>query len=313
MTQHKKIAFLFPGQGSQYPGMGRDFVDSFPQARLVFEEADDILKRKISTLILEGPETELTQTKNSQVAIFVTSIALLRVVQHLFPAIKPAFCSGLSLGEYTALVSAEIISFQECLSLVQYRAECMNDACEATRGTMAAILGLDGDAIAEVVTKVNLPNDLWVANYNCPGQTVISGTIKGIEAGTTAILAAGAKRVIPLQVHGAFHSGLMQLAENRLADPIHRAPLVKGSAEMVMNVPGDVVSDLAVMRECLIKQVTRSVRWEQGIRAMQQKGVDFFIEFGPGKTLSPMNKRIGVVAPTLSIEKIEDLNKLETV
>lgn len=313
MTQYQKVAFLYPGQGAQYPGMGRDFVESFPHAKRVFEEADDILKRKLSTLILEGPEATLTQTKNSQVAIFVTSIALLTVVQDLFPAIKPAFCAGLSLGEYTALVSSGILSFQECLTLVQYRAEYMNSACESTKGTMAAVLGLGGDAVAEIVRKVNLPNDLWLANYNCPGQVVISGTSKGVEAGITAALAAGAKRALPLQVHGAFHSGLMRDAEERLAVHIRQASLVEGSAEVLMNVPGDFVSDLALMREYLIKQVTHSVRWEQEIRAIQDKGCDLFIEFGPGKTLSPMNKRIGVDAPTLSVEKVEDLKKLEAI
>ena len=218
----KKIAFIFPGQGAQYPGMGRDFIENFPQARQVFEEADDILERKLSTLILEGPEASLTETKNSQVAIFVVSMAILKVLQNLFPPITPFCCAGLSLGEYTALTAAGVFSFDQALALVQFRGQAMNDACERTKGSMAVVLGLEPEIVEKTVMSLHLPNDLWIANYNCPGQIVLSGTLKGIQKGTEAMLAAGAKRVLPLQVHGAFHSGLMQWAEDQLIDPIER-------------------------------------------------------------------------------------------
>lgn len=310
MSQSKKIAFLFPGQGAQYPGMGRDFIEQYAIARHVFEEADDILERKLSKIILEGPEASLMETKNSQTGLFVVCHAMLAVLSALFPSLKPSVCAGLSLGEYTALTAAKMIAFQACLPLVQYRGQFMNEACEKTKGTMVVVVGLEGGQVEEIVKKIDLPQDLWVANLNCPGQVVLSGTLKGIEKGTEAVKVAGAKRVLPLQVHGAFHSGLMREAEERLAEPISQAHLVKGDSALVMNVPGDFVQDISTIRQNLIKQVTHPVRWEQGIRAMQSQGVDLFIEIGPGKTLAGMNKRIGTSAPTVSIEKIEDLELL---
>lgn len=310
MTQHQKTSFIFPGQGAQYVGMGRDFIEHYSQARLILEEADDRLERNLSKLILNGPESELTETKNSQIALFVVCYAMLTVIKSLFPHLKPEICSGLSLGEYTALTASERLSFQTCLPLVNYRGQFMNAACEKTHGTMAVVLGLEASEVEQAVKKTNLPNDLWIANFNCPGQIVLSGTLKGIEAGTEAVKAAGAKRVLPLQVHGAFHSGLMKEAEERLAEYIKEAPIEKGTCKLVMNVPGAFVEDTGQIRQYLIEQVTHSVRWEQGIREMQNHELDLFIEIGPGKTLAGMNKRIGVKAPTLSIEKIEDLDQL---
>ena len=185
MSKHKKIAFIFPGQGAQYVGMGKEFF-TIAAARQTFEEADDLLGRKLSKIIFEGPEEILTETRNSQVAIFVASIAILRSIQQFLPELHSNLCAGLSLGEYTALHSSGRISFADCLALVQHRGEFMNAACEETRGAMAVIIGLDADVVEQLVKEVNLPNDLWAANFNCPGQVVISGTIKGIEAGTAA-------------------------------------------------------------------------------------------------------------------------------
>lgn len=307
----KKIAFLFPGQGAQYPGMGKDFFESFPIVRETFEQADDLLGRSLSTIILEGPEPVLTETKNSQTGIFVTSMALLRVIEEMFPQVKPSICAGLSLGEYTAVCASNRLTFSDCLPLVQHRGQFMNEACETTKGTMAVILGLDAATVEEMVKEVNLPNDLWAANFNCPGQIVISGTLKGIEAGSAAAKAKGAKRVLPLTVHGAFHSGLMRRAEERLTEYVKAAPLKESEISLVMNVPGNFVKDTTQIRENLIKQVTHSVRWEQGIRAIEKTGVDLFLEIGCGKTLAGFNKRIGTIAPTVSIEKVTDLKELE--
>lgn len=304
---HKKIAFIFPGQGAQYVGMGKDFFETFSIARETFEEADDILGRKISKIILEGSEALLTETRNSQTGIFVVSIALLRVVQQQNPNLKPDICAGLSLGEYTALYASGRISFSECLKLVQYRGECMNAACEQTKGTMAVVLGLEADTVEKVVKDVNLPNDLWAANFNCPGQVVISGTEKGIEAGKIALLAKGAKRILPLTVHGAFHSGLMKSAEERLAHYIEHTQLSNSRIALVMNVVGKEVSDLKQIKEFLVKQVTHPVRWEQSVRSMDAMGVDLFVEIGCGKTLSGFNKRIAPAGETWNIEKIDDL------
>lgn len=311
MTKHPSTAFLFPGQGAQYPGMSKDFALAFPIARHTLEEADDLLGRKLSSLILEGPENLLTETKNSQVGIFVASIAILRVLQEQFPRLQASVCAGLSLGEYTALCASGRLDFKETLSLVQQRGHYMNDACEEISGTMAVVLGLEGAEVAAVVKEVNLPHDLWVANFNCPGQTVISGTVKGIEAGSVAAKAKGAKRILPLQVHGAFHSGLMASAESRLRDPIESALLKDSAIELVMNVPGDFVVGNQNIKDNLIKQVTHSVYWEHGIRNMEKRGIARFIEIGCGKTLAGFNKRIGVKGTTLSLEKIEDLQAIE--
>jgi [acyl-carrier-protein] S-malonyltransferase len=311
MTAYKKIALLFPGQGAQYVEMGKDFAATFPVARQTLEEADDLLGRRLSKVMMEGPEPLLTETRNSQAAIYVMSVALLRVLKEVAPQLQPSVCAGLSLGEYTALHASGRISFAACLELIQHRSNYMNAACEKKQGAMAVILGLNGDVVEALVKEVNLPHDLWAANFNSPGQVVISGTLKGIEAGSAAAKAKGAKRVLPLQVHGAFHSGLMQEAGQRLTPHINHASLHASAVDIVMNVPGDRVSETELIRSYLIQQVTHPVRWEQGIRHMDTSAVDLFIEIGCGKTLTGFNKRIGVIAPTLSIEKVEDLELLQ--
>ncbi len=303
----KKYAFLFPGQGAQYPGMGKDFYSNFTLAREIFEEADDILERNLSKIIFEGPKETLTETRNSQVGIFVTSVALMRVLQNEYDYVQPAVCAGLSLGEYTAVVASGRMSFAECLPLVQHRGDFMNDACEHTEGTMAVILGLDAVVVEELIAEANLPRDLWAANFNCPGQVVISGTVKGIEKGAELAKKRGAKRVLPLQVHGAFHSGLMQEAEVRLTPIIQEAELLESTVGLVMNVTGTEETESLRIKQNLISQVTNPVRWEQGVRSIEQSGIEQYIEIGPGKTLAGFNKRIGVAAPTISIEKVEEL------
>ena len=215
--RHKKITYLFPGQGAQYVGMGKDFAENYPRAKETFEEADDLLGRNLSKIIFEGPTELLTETINSQPAIYVTSMAILRVLEEQFPDLKPTSCAGLSRGESTALTAGLRLPFASCLPLVQYRGECMNEACETTPGTMAAIFGLSAQELEQLVKELNLPQDLWVANFNCPGQTVISGTLKGVEAGIEAAKTKGARRVIALRVHGALHSGLMALAEEKFS------------------------------------------------------------------------------------------------
>jgi [acyl-carrier-protein] S-malonyltransferase len=314
MSKYKKMAFLFPGQGAQYPGMGKDFVENFEEARSTFEEADEVLSRNLSSIILHGPETTLTETKNSQTGIYVNSLAILRLMRKLFPELKPLMCAGLSLGEYTALTASDRLPFRDGLRLVQQRGLFMNEACESTKGTMAVILGLDAEAVESLVKETGMPHDLWAANFNCPGQVVISGTLKGIEIGSKKALEKGAKRVLPLQVHGAFHSGLMKEAEIKLADYIKKAALQESAIELVMNVTGDFAKSLNEIRENLRKQVTSPVRWQQGVKKMADAGADLFVEIGCGKALSGFIKKMNLapmgLVPAISIEKVTDLDAL---
>lgn len=310
MANSKRMAFIFPGQGAQHVGMGKDFAERYPTARETFEEASDILGNDIARIAFEGPEETLTETRNSQTAIYVTSIALLRVLQEQMDGFRPVVAGGLSLGEYTALTASERLDFAHCLPLVQWRGQVMNDACEATEGTMAVIMGLDADTVEAMVKGLNLPNDLWAANFNCPGQVVISGSQKGIEAGVAKAKELGAKRAMPLQVHGAFHSGLMAQAEERLKEKVLEAPIQDSDIAFAMNAPGALVTDLEQIRHDLIKQVTSPVRWESCVHAMEELGVDLFVEIGCGKTLKGMNKRIGVAVPTVNVSQLADIDTL---
>jgi [acyl-carrier-protein] S-malonyltransferase len=288
-----KNAFLFPGQGAQYPGMGKDFYEAFASSRTTFEEADDLLKENFSKLIFEGPEGELMLTKNSQLAIYITSVALFRALPF-----KPHVCAGLSLGEYTALFASGRISFVEGLFLVRARGLYMQEACEKRQGSMRVVLGLGEDQVAAV-----LPSGVWIANLNCPGQVVIAGEAAAIVQAEEALKNAGAKRVLPIDVSGAFHTPLMESAQKKLQPLILAAHLQESIVQFVMNVPGDYVTSLDEVRRYLIAQVASTTRWEKGIRAMQD--VTTFIEIGPGKTLTGMNKKIGVQG--MSIEKVADM------
>lgn len=310
MNKYSKIAFIFPGQGAQYPGMGKDFSEKYSLVREVYEEADDILHRKLSLIVWEGSEEELMATGNSQPGIYVTSIALTKLLQSIFPTLKPSICAGLSLGEYSALTASGKLPFQAGLLLVQQRGNLMNEACLKSEGSMAVIMGLDAEAVEDLVKEANLPTDLWAANFNSPGQTVISGTKKGIEKGSDLAKERGAKRVIPLQVQGAFHSGLMKSAEEKLAPYIHSVSFLESKIPVVMNRSAQSVNDLKSMKQQLIEQVTHPVRWEQSVHLMCSEGVDLFIEIGCGETLKNLNKRNGVIAPTFSLNKLEDLDIL---
>lgn len=299
------LALIFPGQGAQYVGMGKDFFEGHPSCRYTFQEADEILGRYLSKTIFEGPENELTETKNSQPAIFVVSMAILQLVKEQFPGLKPTMAAGLSLGEYSALCAAGVFTFEEALKLVAARAEYMNDACEQKKGTMAVILGLE-PAVVEDITLENL----WVANYNCPGQIVISGSVQAVEKASTIAKERGAKRVLPLSVHGAFHSGYMESAEKRLRERIEETLFNTPKLQIAMNVTGGFVTNVDEIKRNLASQVTHSVRWQQDIEAIEAKNPSRYVEMGPGKTLAGMNKKIGVKAPTISVEKVADLEQL---
>lgn len=298
-----RLVFLFPGQGAQYVGMGKEFYDAFAIVRETFQEADDILSQNFTKLIFEGPIEELTLTKNSQVAIFIVSAALYRCVRSQFPDLIPDICAGLSLGEYTALFASGRLSFAACLKLVYLRGQYMHEACLEASGTMRVVLGLDETAVASV-----LPKNVWIANLNCPGQVVIAGLASEMPKAEEALKLQGAKRVVPLDVSGAFHTPLMRSAQEKLKVALLSLPLKESSIRFVMNVPGAFVDSLEEIRQNLIAQVASPTRWEKGMRGME--GIKTFVEIGPGKTLTGMNRKIGVSGNCLNIETIADLEKL---
>jgi len=302
----KKVAFIFPGQGAQYVGMGKDFYEAFAVVRETFQEADELLGFSLTSLIFEGPSEELTKTKNSQIAIYVMSIALWRVLSEQMPDIAPTAVAGLSLGEYSALTASGRLSFKDGIELVRARGLYMHEAGIQYPGTMAVCLGMVPDEVAEILEPIE---GAWVANLNCPGQVVISGTIQGVAAAATLLKEKGAKRVLPLEVSGAFHSGLMKEAKDQLKEKIDTISLEKSVVDLVMNACGDYVSEEKI-QENMISQVVAPVLWEKGIRAMEEKGIDCFIEIGCGKTLSGMLRKIRVKGETFSIEKVEDLETL---
>lgn len=302
----KKTAFIFPGQGAQYVGMGKDFYETFSIARETFQESDERLGFSLSKLIFEGPKEGLTLTKNSQIAIYVMSIALWRVLSEQMPELTPIATAGLSLGEYTALTASGRLSFQEGIDLVRARGLYMHEAGKNHPGTMAVCLGMSPEEVSKILSPID---GVWVANLNCPGQVVISGTKEGVGLASSALKEKGAKRVLPLDVSGAFHSGLMNDAKEKLQEKIDEVTLTPSAIDLVMNVPGGFVKEEEI-RNNLIEQVTSPVFWEKGIRQMELKGIVSFIEIGCGKTLSGMNRKIGIQGETLSLEKMEDLEKL---
>ena len=308
-----KVGFIFPGQGSQMVGMGKEFFDNFSIVKETFQEAEDILKISLIKVMLEGPAEKLTETRYSQLAIYTSSVAYSRLLNQLFPYLKPQMLAGHSVGEYAALTVSERIPFDQCLSLVSYRAEYMNDACLEKPGKMAAIVGMDRVLVEEIVNDMQLPNDLWVANYNSPIQVVISGTEKGVEKAMVTFKERGAKMVIPLRVHGAFHSPLMKSAEERLAKHLEPSIFNDKGLPVVMNVSGKIATDKMEVCRQLSKQICSSVKWEQSIQLMEKEGLSLFVEVGCGKVLAGLNKRIAPKVQAVSINSQKDFQNLEQI
>jgi [acyl-carrier-protein] S-malonyltransferase len=289
-------ALIFPGQGAQFIGMGKDLYEQHASVKSLFEQANDILGFRISDLMFSGTEEELRRTDVTQPAIFIHSIA---IAQLMDSTKNPNMVAGHSLGEFSALVANGTLSFEDGLRLVAKRAAAMQKACELNPGTMAAILGLDDSIVEEVCA--NIQGEIVVpANYNCPGQLVISGSLKGIELACEAMKAAGAKRALPLQVGGAFHSPLMEPARTELAAAIASTHFSNPTCPVVQNFTALPESDPAKIRENLIAQLTAPVRWTQSVKQMANDGALLFVESGPGKVLQGLVKKIAPEAEAVS-------------
>ncbi len=280
-------AYVFPGQGAQFVGMGKDLYDNNPEAKELFEKANEILGFRITDMMFEGTEDDLKQTKVTQPAIFLHSVLLAKSLGDEF---KPDMVAGHSLGEFSALVAAGALSFEEGLKLVSKRAHAMQKACELRPSTMAAVLALPDDKVEALCAEID--DVVAPANYNCPGQVVISGTMEGIDAACEKMLAAGAKRAMKLKVGGAFHSPLMQPAQEELAEAIAEAEFSTPVCPVYQNVDGKPHTDPEEIKANLIKQLTAPVRWTYDVEAMIADGADEFIELGPGAVLQGLVKKI---------------------
>lgn len=301
-----KIAFLFPGQGSQKIGMGKDLFDQEAVSKAVFEEADKTLGFDLSSLIFEGDAEELTLTFNAQPALLTTSIAILKKFEE--SGIKADYAAGHSLGEYTALVAAGALSFKDAVYAVRKRGELMNEAVPAGEGAMAAILGLDKAALEEVTKEVTESGHLVeLANLNCPGQIVISGTAKGVELASEKAKEKGAKRAIALEVSGPFHSALMKPAAEKFTDVLSKLDIADAKTPVISNVTADIVTSRDEIETKLIEQLYSPVRFEESVERLIDLGVTTFIEIGPGKVLSGLVKKVNRRLTTISVSDQETI------
>jgi [acyl-carrier-protein] S-malonyltransferase len=301
-----KIAFVFPGQGSQYVGMGRDFYGRYAEAQEVFAQADAVLGFSLSTLCFEGPKEELQKTVNTQPAVLTASIAALAVLRA--HGVGTDVAAGHSLGEYAALVAAGALDFAAAVRLTRRRGQLMQEAVPLGSGGMVAVLGLDRERIGEVVRAARAKGVVEAANYNCPGQVVLAGEMAALEEAVRLAKEAGAKKSVILPVSGPFHSSLMRRASELFALELEKVQVKKLAFPVVANVSGDYISTTAEVRSALIRQIYSPVLWEESIRRLVADGVGVFVEVGPGKVLSTLIKRI---VPGVNCCNVEDQASLE--
>ena len=304
----QKTAFLFPGQGSQQVGMSKALAEAYPVVMETFRTADDVLGYALSTLCFDGPQEKLDETVYTQPALFVAGVATLRAIQ-LGEATSPAYVAGHSLGEFTALVAANAISYEDGLKLVQKRAELMRDAGQKSPGAVAALLGLNIDAVREICGQASteMGEIVVVANDNCPGQVVISGADAALDRALELAAEAGAKRAVKLAVSVAVHSPLMQSAGEEFAGAVDATPINDAQIPVIGNVTAKAITSAADIQDELKRQITSSVLWNDSMQTMLSGGVDTFVELGPGAVLVGLMKRIDRAATRISIETPEDV------
>ena len=298
-----KIAFVFPGQGAQYAGMGKDFYENSETAKAVFHQASEVTGLDIPALCFEENEN-LNQTKYTQIAMVTTEVAILKVLEE--KGIKPEVTAGLSLGEYSAVVASGAMKAEDAFQTVLHRGAFMQEAVPEG-GAMAAVLGLEYPVIEEVLAGVD--GVVSIANYNCPGQIVITGWADAIEKATQPLKDAGARRVLPLKVSGPFHSQLLTGAGEKLGEVLRDVEISEFTIPYVANLTADYVKEAAPVKELLIKQVSSPVRFQQSVERMAADGVDTFIEIGPGKTIAGFVRKISPESKVINVDKWEDLTK----
>jgi [acyl-carrier-protein] S-malonyltransferase len=304
----KSIAFIFPGQGSQYVGMGKELYENFSVAKRIFEEADDALHQSISGLCFKGPEEALRLTENTQPAVLTTSIAAYNVLQ-AEKGLVPSFTAGHSLGEYSALVASEALTFSEAVKIVRLRGKFMQEAVPVGEGAMAAVLGMERDQVEKVCEEVSSGDVLTTANFNCPGQIVIAGHSKAVERAVERIKQEGKKAVL-LPVSAPFHSPLMKPAGERLEKALGEISVTDLKIPVVTNVEAEVNTSKERVKGLLVAQVSSPVRWEESMRKMIEKGMEQVLEIGPGKVLSGLMKRIDNRIETGNLEDLQTLKKI---
>ena len=300
-----EAVLLFSGQGAQKVGMGKDFFEASPEAQAMFGEADASLGMNLSEVMFEGPEEELTRTSRCQPALYLHGLVALKLLQERVPGLKPVAAAGLSLGEFTAHAAAGTFSFADGLKLVAKRGGFMEQACEATEGAMAAMISRDEEVVKELAAEC----DVDVANFNAPGQIVLSGSVEGIDKAIEGARDKGIRRAVKLKVAGAYHSRLMQSAQDQLAAELGGAEISKPSIPVVCNFGASVVEEPDEIRSMLEKQVTGSVRWTESIQLLISQGHTTFIELGPGKVLAGLVSKIN---KDVTVHTVEDLESLES-